>query len=104
MTRSRPIRIRLMLGLTYNSALRRDELFSLRTDDLDPAHRMMRVRTETTKTRLGRVVLYSAATVSAAVGLPRHRAGISHALGRCSCPGHGAITVKCPKRKYSIGR
>ena len=31
-----PIRNRLMLALAYDSALRREELCALRTDDLDP--------------------------------------------------------------------
>ncbi|ABH00172.1 possible site-specific recombinase, phage integrase family protein (plasmid) [Rhodococcus jostii RHA1] len=60
--RLEPIRNPLMLALAYELALRREELCSLRTDDLDPAHRMLRVRAETTKTRRGRVVAYSAAT------------------------------------------
>ena len=51
-----------MLALAYDAALRREELCSLRTDDLDPAHRMLRVRAETTKNRLERVVPYSAST------------------------------------------
>src|SRR6185369_5291354 len=46
-----PARNRVMLALAYDAALRREELCSLRTDDLDPAHRMLRVRAETTKTR-----------------------------------------------------
>jgi integrase len=32
-----PIRNRVMLALAYDAALRREELCSLRTDDLDPA-------------------------------------------------------------------
>lgn len=60
--RDEPIRNRLMLALAYDAALRREELCSLRTEDLDPAHRMVRVRAETTKTRRGRSVPYSAAT------------------------------------------
>ena len=60
--RAEPIRNRLMLALAYDAALRREELCSLRTDDLDPAHRTLRVRAETTKTRRERVVPYSAAT------------------------------------------
>ena len=47
-----PPRNRLMLALAYDAALRREELCSLRTDDLDPARRMLRVRAETTKNRL----------------------------------------------------
>jgi integrase/recombinase XerD len=49
MFRAEPIRNRLMLALAYDSALRREELCSLRTDDVDPAHRTLRVRAETTK-------------------------------------------------------
>ncbi|WP_043826076.1 tyrosine-type recombinase/integrase [Rhodococcus opacus] len=79
--RLEPIRNRLMLALAYDSALRREELCSLRTDDLDPAHRMLRVRPETTKTRRGRVVPYSAATGVLLSGYLAHRAGISRARG-----------------------
>jgi integrase/recombinase XerD len=57
-----PIRNRVMLALAYDAALRREELCLLRTDDLDPAHRTLRVRAETTKTRRERIVPYSAAT------------------------------------------
>ena len=49
-----------MLALAYDAALRREELCLLETDDLDPAHRTLTVRAETTKTRRGRVVPYSA--------------------------------------------
>jgi site-specific recombinase XerD len=54
------LRNRLMLVLAYDAGLRREELCLLGTDDLDPAHRTLRVRAETTKTRRGRVVPYSA--------------------------------------------
>jgi len=33
-----PIRNRVMFALAYDAALRREELCSLRSDDLDPAH------------------------------------------------------------------
>jgi integrase/recombinase XerD len=79
--RLEPIRNRLMLALAYDSALRREELCSLRTDDLDPAHRTLRVRAETTKTRRGRVVPYSAATGVLLANYLTHRAGISRARG-----------------------
>jgi integrase/recombinase XerD len=39
-----PPRNRVMLALAYDAALRREELCSLRTDDLDPGRRMLRVR------------------------------------------------------------
>ncbi len=54
-----PLRNRLMLALAYDAGLRREELCLLRTDDLDPAYRMLRVRAETTKNRRERAVPYS---------------------------------------------
>jgi integrase/recombinase XerD len=70
-----------MLVLAYDAALRREELCSLRTDDLDPAHRMLRIRAETTKTRRERVVPYSAPTGVLLTQYLRHRATISRARG-----------------------
>ncbi|MCX5238953.1 tyrosine-type recombinase/integrase [Streptomyces prunicolor] len=60
--RGESVRNRVMLALAYDAALRREMVCSLRTDDLDPAHRTVRVRAETTKNRLERVVPYSAPT------------------------------------------
>ncbi|MEU4587056.1 site-specific integrase [Kitasatospora aureofaciens] len=79
--RDEPIRNRVMLALAYDAALRREELCSLRTDDLDPAHRMLRVRAETTKNRLERVVPYSAATGVLFSRYLAHRSTISRARG-----------------------
>jgi integrase len=76
-----PVRNRVMLALAYDAALRREELCSLRTDDLDPAHRTLRVRAETTKNRLERVVPYSAPTGVLLSGYLAHRARISRARG-----------------------
>ena len=90
--RGEPVRNRLMLALAYDAALRREELCSLRTDDLDPAHRMMRVRAETTKTRRERVVPYSAPTgvlLADYLGTGRRSAGRA---ARCSCRSRGATT------------
>lgn len=64
---------------SYDAALRREELCSLRTDDLDPAHRTVRARAETTKNRLERVVPYSAATGVLLTEYLVHRATISRA-------------------------
>ena len=61
-TRAASLRTRLMLALAYDAGLRREELCSLRTEDLDPAYRTLRVRAETTKTRRARVVPYSEPT------------------------------------------
>lgn len=56
-----PIRNRVMLALAYDAALRREELCTLNTDDLDPGHRML-VKAENTKNRMEQVVPYSAST------------------------------------------
>jgi integrase/recombinase XerD len=79
--RAEPSRNRVMLALAYDAALRREELCSLRTDDLDPAHRTLRVRAETTKNRRERVVPYSAATGVLLSGYLVHRATLSRARG-----------------------
>lgn len=78
-TRSASLRTRLMLALAYDCGLRREELCHLRTDDLDPAHRTLRVRAETTKTRQARVVPYSAATGTLLQAYLAHRRGLSAA-------------------------
>jgi integrase/recombinase XerD len=79
--RAEPVRNRVMLALAYDAALRREELCSLRTDDLDPAHRTIRVRAETTKTRRERVVPYSVPTGLLLADYLRHRSGLSRARG-----------------------
>jgi integrase/recombinase XerD len=76
-----PVRNRVMLALAYDAALRREELCSLRTDDLDPARRMLRIRAETTKNRLERLVPYSATTGVLLSSYLVHRATISRARG-----------------------
>jgi integrase len=79
--RGEPARNRVMLALAYDAALRREELCSLRTGDLDPAHRMLRVRAETTKTRRERMVPYSAPTGVLLSEYLHHRAALSRARG-----------------------
>ena len=79
--RGEPVRNRVMVALAYDAALRREELCSLRTDDLDPAHRTLRVRAETTKTGRERVVPYSAPAGALLGEYLRHRATISRARG-----------------------
>jgi len=54
-----PLRNRLMLAFSYDAGLRREELCSIEIDDLDPSHRLLRIRAETTKNHQGRVVPYS---------------------------------------------
>jgi len=80
-THGEPVRTRLMLALAYDAGLRREELCTLRTDDLDPAHRTVRVRAETTKNRRARVVPYSAATGQLLQAYLAHRRSLSSARG-----------------------
>jgi integrase/recombinase XerD len=75
------LRNRLMLALAYDGALRREELCLLATDDLDPAHRTVRVRAETTKTRRGRVVPYSAVAGRLLAAYLAHRRSITRERG-----------------------
>lgn len=60
--RQEPIRNRVMLAMSYDAALRREEVCSLETTDIDPARRLLRIRPEATKSRRERVVPYSAPT------------------------------------------
>src|SRR5207247_9301333 len=80
-TRPASLRTRLMLALAYDAGLRREELCSLRTDDLDPAYRTVRVRAETTKNRRARVVPYSAPTGTLLQAYLTHRRQLSPARG-----------------------
>jgi integrase/recombinase XerD len=79
--REEPIRDRMMLALAYDAGLRREELCALRTDDLDPAHRTLRIRAETTKGRRERIVAYSASTGMLLQHYLAHRQTISRARG-----------------------
>lgn len=54
------LRDRLMLALAYYGALQRTEVTALRLEDIDLAHRLIRIRAETTKNRRERMVCYSA--------------------------------------------
>jgi integrase/recombinase XerD len=57
--RQEPMRNRLMFAIAYDAGLRREELCSLETAGIDPAHRLIRIRSETTKNRQERIVPYS---------------------------------------------
>jgi integrase/recombinase XerD len=73
-TRHESLRSRLMLALSYDSALRREELCTLDTSDIDPAYSTLTIRAENTKSRQGRVVPYSATTAELlAAYLPKRR-------------------------------
>ena len=72
--RQEGIRNRCMLALAYDAALRREELCGLESGDVQPAHRLLRVRAETSKSRQDRVLPYSETTgVLLAAYLARRR-------------------------------
>ena len=79
--REEPIRNRLMLALAYDAGLRREELCLLASDDVDPAHRTLRIRAETTKSGRGRVVPYSAVAGELLAGYLRHRRTLTRLRG-----------------------
>jgi integrase/recombinase XerD len=73
---SEPLRNQLMLNLAYDGALRREELCTLESGDLDPAHRAVRLRAEVTKSRTERQVRYTEPTGQLlAAYLQQRRAG-----------------------------
>jgi integrase/recombinase XerD len=76
-----PLRNRLMLALAYDAGLRREELCSLTTGDLDPAHRLLHVRAETTKGRRARVVPYSVPTGALLSAYLAHRRTLTRERG-----------------------
>jgi integrase/recombinase XerD len=81
MARSEPLRNRVMLALAYDAGLRREELCLLATGDIDPAHRLLTIRAETTKSRRSRVVPYSEATGSLLSAYLAHRRTLTRARG-----------------------
>jgi len=88
------LRDRLMLALAYYGALRRAEVTALRVDDLDPGHRLIRIRAETTKNHRERMVCYSPAVtpvLAAHLQQLRHQGHSGGALFRSeSDRNHGA--------------
>ena len=80
--RSQGLRNRVMFAMAYDAGLRREELCSLETADVDPAHRMLRIRAETTKNRQERVVPYSVAAGELYAQYLRHRRGLCQDRGR----------------------
>lgn len=79
--RTESLRTRVMFALTYEAALRREEVCHIATGDLDPAHRLLRIRAETTKNRQERVVPYSAATGTLYMHYLQQRRQLSAARG-----------------------
>ena len=78
---SETLRNRVMLAMSYDAALRREELCSLATNDIDPAFRLITIRAENTKNRQERVVPYSEATGILYGIYLRHRRELSRERG-----------------------
>ncbi|KAB2388697.1 tyrosine-type recombinase/integrase [Actinomadura montaniterrae] len=60
--RALPLRNRLMVALAYDGALRREELVQLEVGDFEPAHALIHLRAETTKSKRSREVSFGQAT------------------------------------------
>lgn len=75
------LRDRLMFLLAYDGALRREELVSLELTDLDFPYRQIRVRAETAKDSVERVVSFSEITAKFLVAYQRHRRTLSAEAG-----------------------
>jgi integrase/recombinase XerD len=79
--RTEPIRNRVMLTLSYDAALRREEVCALGTADLNPGQRLLRIRAETTKNRQERIIPYSQTTAVLYETYLQHRRTLSRARG-----------------------
>jgi integrase/recombinase XerD len=80
--RSHGLRDRLMFAMAYDAGLRREELCSLESADIDPAHRVLRIRAETTKNRQERMVPYSEVAGELYARYLRHRREFCKDRGR----------------------
>jgi integrase len=80
-TKQEPLRNRIMFALAYDAGLRREELCTLSTNDIDPAHRLLHIRAEHTKGRRARTVPYSEATSVLYVAYLHHRRELSRERG-----------------------
>lgn len=89
-----PLRTRLMFAMCYDAGLRREELCSLEIGDIDPSHRLIHIRAETTKNRLSRVVPYSEVTSLLYVAYLRHRRKLIRASG--------SLFLSESRRNYAI--
>ena len=78
---SESIRTRCMVALAYDAALRREELCSLQSEDVDPAHRLLRLRAETTKGHRQRTVPYSTTSGELLRAYLAHRRTIAQTRG-----------------------
>jgi site-specific recombinase XerD len=80
-TREELLRNRVMFALAYDAGLRREELCTLFTSDIDPSHRLLHIRAEQTKNRRARTVPYSEATSVLYAAYLQHRRELSRERG-----------------------
>ncbi|MEV6513955.1 site-specific integrase [Streptomyces sp. NPDC051642] len=67
------LRNRLMVTLAYDGALRREELVQLDVEDFEPAHRLIHLRAETTKSQRAREVAFGSTSSQLFVTYLRER-------------------------------
>lgn len=67
------LRNRLMVTLAYDGALRREELVQLDVEDFEPAHRLIHLRAETTKSQRAREVAFGTTSSQLFVAYLRER-------------------------------
>ena len=75
------IRNRTMLAFAYDAGLRREELCSLQSSDIDPSRRILRIRAESTKGRRERAVPYSASSGELLLRYLEHRRALGNKRG-----------------------
>lgn len=92
-SKKQSLRNKLMLAIAYDAGLRREELCSISIGDLDPAHRLIHIRAETTKGRRTRVTPYSASTGQLLIDYLKFRQSITNS--------REALFVSESKRNFS---
>lgn len=75
------LRDKLLFALSYDGALRREEVCGLQIADIDVAYRLVRIRAETTKSRRARTVSYTEVTEMLLRQYLRMRASMSRQPG-----------------------
>jgi site-specific recombinase XerD len=79
--RHESLRNRCMLALAYDAGLRREELCRLEARDVQPAHRLLHIRAETSKSRQDRIVPYSETSGVLLAAYLTHRRTLSRDRG-----------------------
>ncbi|MFD5751484.1 tyrosine-type recombinase/integrase [Streptomyces sp. NPDC127033] len=88
-----PLRNRLMITLAYDGALRREELVRLDVEDFEPAHRLIHLRAETTKSQRSREVAFGGTSSRLFVAYLNERRAM---FGRI----HGPLFRSASNRNY----